>query len=200
MGTTKLAKNLSCPCGSGLKYKHCCWENDKTGEGWMNRPVYEEERKEGETGRLGFSDAMVAYAEPLLEKAGKNEEGVQKALMLAAVFWNIAQLNPPSRDRELRDIAGKLSSDKKDNAAFLEIADFMLHRYERMFGKKSGPPRCPDCGGPLEECPPADRTSLPPRWARILFYPLVIISFIFFSLWRALKKIGQFFAARKTSS
>lgn len=150
MGTVKFVKNLQCPCGSGLKHKHCCWGSGRLGEPAekkMARHSFLEQ--EENTGRLGFADAITAYAEPLLEKAGKDDAGIQKALTLAGIFWNIAQLKEDQRKKEIEDIARKLSADKEDNAAFHEMAGFMLDRYERMFGKKQSPV-CPDCGGPLE--------------------------------------------------
>lgn len=202
MGTVKLVKNLQCPCGSGLKYKHCCWEDDRRRGLKTQKHGWPEEDNDNFKGkrsdRKGFSDGIVAYAWPFLEKAGDNPEGIQKALTLAGMFWNIAQLKEAQRKKEIEDIARKLSTDKEDHAAFYEMADFMLDRYERMFGKKRSPV-CPDCGGPLEEHRPAAKTRLPPRWIRILLLPAVMIWVILSSFRRRLKQAWRHRTMQRSS-
>jgi hypothetical protein len=45
MGRKRLARNAPCPCGSGKKYKHCCWhkgfawEDDEDGAIYKSTPI-----------------------------------------------------------------------------------------------------------------------------------------------------------------
>ena len=67
----KIGRNHPCPCGSGRKYKHCCWRRDRAIEyfertiAWMDahpenfdpesrEPFYEDiERLRGSLGGVG---------------------------------------------------------------------------------------------------------------------------------------------------
>jgi hypothetical protein len=48
MARQKLSRNSPCPCGSGKKYKHCCyckgfdWQEDEAGTIYKNVPLSEE--------------------------------------------------------------------------------------------------------------------------------------------------------------
>lgn len=48
MARKKLSRNSPCPCGSGMKYKHCCygkgfdWQEDEAGTVYKNVPLSEE--------------------------------------------------------------------------------------------------------------------------------------------------------------
>jgi hypothetical protein len=54
----KLSRNAPCPCGSGRKYKHCCWGKgfewveDEAGAVFRSTPLSPEVRVAGHLSRL----------------------------------------------------------------------------------------------------------------------------------------------------
>ena len=60
MAQKKLSGNAACPCGSGKKYKHCCWDKgfewveDEAGTVYKSTPMSPEVREAMEQLRLAF--------------------------------------------------------------------------------------------------------------------------------------------------
>src|SRR3990167_678385 len=103
----KVARNDPCLCGSGKKYKKCCFLNSENfeDEDWLDQTALlqtmgdkvkkqfrDESIKMGTSEELGLermSDIILEFAEEFLEGA-KNPREKKGIIMMTVVAWNIA--------------------------------------------------------------------------------------------------------------
>ena len=83
-----------------------------------------------------FADAISAYAQPLLEQSDGSREGLQKALNLSALCYNIGTRPEPERAKlisQLKDDLGMSEEDLEELRS--SVIQPMLVRYDKMFPK-----------------------------------------------------------------
>ena len=79
---------------------------------------------------VGPAQAMVDYAKPLMEEAESKKE-MDKAFMLAQVFWNLALLgrsDPEEFEKQRKELADDMGIPEAD-----DVIEEMIERFERMF-------------------------------------------------------------------
>lgn len=84
----------------------------------------------------GMADAMMRFAQPLLEEAGDNLDSQQGALTLAGVFWNMAIADDEeSRERFLAILMGPDGPCRTDGDRQYtrSLAERMIERHKQMF-------------------------------------------------------------------
>lgn len=83
-----------------------------------------------------LAEAMVAYAQPLLDQSDGTPEGTQWALTLASLCFNMAQVSDDVREEMLTEI--RKSSDFSDDEFPVFLNDIvypMIERQREMFPK-----------------------------------------------------------------
>ncbi len=150
---TKVGRNETCPCGSGVKFKKCCMgkaKNDTPNGRHFGRSIRRggqefliskgitpaalaavEELVEAKRRGQGPAQQMADFAKPLLD-AAQDEAALQNAMNLGVLFWNLAVC----RDEKTR--AGMLDDIVKtkniaDANEFRALAAEMVDRHKQMF-------------------------------------------------------------------
>ena len=79
---------------------------------------------------VGPAQAMVDYAKPLMEEA-ESKKDLDKAFMLAQLFWNLALLgrsDPEEFEKQRKELADEMGIPEAD-----DVIKEMIERFERMF-------------------------------------------------------------------
>ena len=138
-----------CPCGSGKKYKFCCKATRRYEPPKRPAAAYEDYAYGSESdveadsgpgpgplplGGMGPADAMVAYAQPLLDATDGSEEQLQKAMTIAMACWNAALTPDEGRDSFFEVIRESLGMTPEEFAALRrETLDPLVLRHHEMF-------------------------------------------------------------------
>jgi hypothetical protein len=96
----------------------------------LDRAVdYFEKKDRGE----GPAAQLAGFVEPLLEAAGGDPAGVERALTFGMVCWNLALCEGDQRETMLADLARTLAKTEEDAAEFRSLALNMVERHRMMF-------------------------------------------------------------------
>lgn len=81
-----------------------------------------------------IAEAIVAYAQPLLDQTDGSEEQLNKALSIGQLCWNLALLPEDERDQMLSGMRPSLHMDQDQFEEFRRtIIDPMIRRHHEMF-------------------------------------------------------------------
>jgi hypothetical protein len=81
-----------------------------------------------------IAEAIVAFAQPLLEQTDGSEEQLNKAFALSQACYNLALLPKEDREAAIDEMRSSLAMDDEEFAEFRrELVDPMIQRHERMF-------------------------------------------------------------------
>ena len=81
-----------------------------------------------------IAEAIVAYAKPLLDESGGTKEGINRAMALAQVCWNLALFPEDQRDATINKMKSSLSMTDEEFADFREhVVLPMIRRHWAMF-------------------------------------------------------------------
>jgi len=81
-----------------------------------------------------IADAIVAYAQPLLEQTDGSEEQLNKAMTISQLCWNLALVPEDGRDQMLSGMRPSLQMDEDQFNEFRRcIIDPMIRRHQEMF-------------------------------------------------------------------
>ena len=117
-----------------------------------------------------IAEALVAYAQPLLDQTDGSEEQLNKAFTISQLCFNLALLPEDSRDTTLSEMRPTLEMDDEEFDAFRRsIVVPMIRRHQEMFPQmhrrvstdpsQSGPSlrAHPRMAAPAEKYPGTDR-------------------------------------------
>jgi hypothetical protein len=116
-----------------------------------------------------IADALVAYAQPLLDETDGSEEDLNKALQLSQLCYNLALLPEADRETTISGMRQGLDMDDAEFDAFRRgVIDPMIRRHQQMFPLMhqrrttalwDGPSLWSDSEmpEPAKESPPTDR-------------------------------------------
>ncbi len=117
-----------------------------------------------------IADAIVAYAQPLLDQTDGSQEELKKAFAMTQLFYNLSLLPEDNREASLEELRQELDMDDTEFAAFRhELADPMIRRHQQMFPlmhqrrsaalsqNRSSPLSVLEMPEPAEKSPPTDR-------------------------------------------
>jgi hypothetical protein len=141
-----------CPCGSGKKYKFCCkasrrYEPPKRpapafgnyahkDDPFDSGPGRDADRGSGplSLGGMGPAEALVAYAQPLLDATDGSKEQVKKAMTLAMACWTLSVTPDEARDAAYESMRGSFNMDPEAFAAFRkDTLEPLVRRHHEMF-------------------------------------------------------------------
>jgi hypothetical protein len=81
-----------------------------------------------------IAEAIVAYAQPLLDQTDGSLEQMNKAMSISQVCWNLALLPEDGRDKLLSELRPTLHMDEDQFIDFRRsIIDPMIRRHHEMF-------------------------------------------------------------------
>lgn len=105
-----------------------------------------------------IADAIVAYAQPLIDQTDGSIEQMNKALSISQACWNIAILPEEKRESSMNALGKALSMDDAEFEDFRRsILLPMIRRHEELFPKlhQRGSIMPPHWGSSLSPLPPA---------------------------------------------
>ncbi len=83
---------------------------------------------------MGPADAMVAYAQPLLDATDGSEADLNRAMLLATLCWNAALTPDGERDAYFEEMRKPLGMSPEEFAALRrETIDPMMQRHHELF-------------------------------------------------------------------
>jgi hypothetical protein len=86
-----------------------------------------------------IAEAIVAYAQPLLDESDGSEEGLNWAFTLGQLCWNLSLQPEESREKMLNEMRPALKMDDDEFEDFRNgILVPMIHRHEEMFPQLHG--------------------------------------------------------------
>ncbi len=81
-----------------------------------------------------MADALVAYAQPLLDATDGSDEQIQRAFALSTLCYNLALIPEESRERAIDDMKISLKMGDEEFEAFRRtVITPMLQRHQTMF-------------------------------------------------------------------
>ena len=104
-----------------------------------------------------IADAIMTYAQPLLDQTNGTAEQLNKALSLAQICWNLAIVPEEMFEATLAPLRSSLSMNEGEFTAFRhDIIDPMIRRHQRMFPQMR---RLPSGGPASLPAPPSTITQ-----------------------------------------
>jgi hypothetical protein len=89
---------------------------------------------EGRVDMGAIAEAIVAYAQPLLDQTDGSEEQLNKAMTISQLCWNIALLPEDGWDQMFSEMRSSLHMDEDQFNEFRRsIIDPMIRRHQEMF-------------------------------------------------------------------
>ncbi len=119
---TKIGRNDPCICGSGKKYKKCCFQKRQQDHASNNQPP------------IKISEAILRIAEPLMIKYPKREH-ITIIIDLAIFAWNISLASGEIRE-EIEKKVIELMPDEIDAvsiASIIEQTDILVERKNKLY-------------------------------------------------------------------
>ena len=81
-----------------------------------------------------IAEAIVAYAQPLLDQTDGSMEQMNKAMTISQLCWNLSLVPEDGRDQMLSEMRPSLQMDEDQFDAFRRsIIDPMIRRHQEMF-------------------------------------------------------------------
>ena len=155
-----VARKSPCPCGSGKKYKRCCLVQatlsgaQRTDIGL--RPTTQVVTHRGErfltTGGMseegldvaadfferkrrgqGPAQQMADFVQPLLDTVGHDLDGMNRAMGLGMLFWNVACKDDQLGEEMLSEFTRSTLETDQQRQEFRALANDMIKRHRQMF-------------------------------------------------------------------
>jgi|GEM_PF-1435665 len=132
----RIGRNQPCPCGSGKKYKKCCYEKNNIGQTLLANGFGKNLPKDAvittKTQNEKMSEVLLDFAEPLIDKC-KDDKAFYNALQICAIAWNSSFLSPEERNKLIDESFNKYINDNEDREIAKEILSKMLERKQKKF-------------------------------------------------------------------
>ncbi|WP_440994713.1 YecA family protein [Cysteiniphilum litorale] len=142
----KVGRNDKCPCGSGKKYKHCCYSNSNLSNKRQNRILSAqmneiEKRLDGNVkyaqSEIKMSEVISEFAAEVQEKHG-NDVNTAKNIELAIFCWNASMILSKTKTKEeeleqLEILYDTISDHGISEPDFFEILEYYRKRKADLF-------------------------------------------------------------------
>ena len=133
---TRIGRNEPCPCGSGKKYKKCCYGKDVVDGILFSSDLGKDLREEmtiiPNTGKVKMSEILLEFAEPLTD-ACENNKSFINAINLSMIAWNISFFPKKERKELMDESIEKFTGDRHDKRTIKNILSMMQERKEKEF-------------------------------------------------------------------
>ena len=133
---TKISRNQPCPCGSGKKYKRCCYQKKDNNEISLSKS-FGQNLPEGAViadipQKEKMSEVLLEFAKPLTDEC-EDDKALYNALQLSSIAWNASFFPPKKRNKLIDESLNEHISDKNGREMVKEILLKMLSRKEKDF-------------------------------------------------------------------
>ncbi len=132
----RIGRNQPCPCGSGKKYKKCCYEKNNINKILLSKDFRKNLPKEAvittNPQKEKMSEVLLEFAKPLTDEC-KDDKAFYKALQISAIAWNSSFLPPRERNKLIDESINKYINDNSDRVIAKKILSKMLERKEKKF-------------------------------------------------------------------
>ena len=132
----RIGRNQPCPCGSGKKYKKCCYGKNKISKILLSNGlgkiipegaiVTENPQKEK------MSEILLEFAEPLTD-ACEGGRAFYNALQFSIIAWNSSFFSLKERNKLIDGDINKYIDNNNDREITKEILSMMLERKKKNF-------------------------------------------------------------------
>ena len=132
----RIGRNQLCPCGSGKKYKKCCYGKNNISKILLSNGLVKD-LPEGTivTANLQkekMSEVLLEFAEPLTNEC-EGDKAFYNALQLSAIAWNSSFFPFKERNKLIDRDINKYINDNYDREIAKEILSRMLERKKKNF-------------------------------------------------------------------
>jgi len=132
----KIGRNQPCPCGSGKKYKKCCYEKNNISKILLSNSFGKNLLKGAiittNPQKEKMSEVLLEFAKPLTDEC-EDEKAFYNALQISAIAWNSSFFHPKERNKLIDEDINKYINDNSDREIAKEILSRMLVRKEKNF-------------------------------------------------------------------
>jgi len=132
----KISRNQPCPCGSGKKYKKCCYQKKDNKEITLSKS-FGQNLPEGAVitnipQKEKMSEVLLDFAKPLIDEY-EDDKALYNALQISSIAWNASFFPPKERKKLIDESLNEHISDKNGREMVKEILLEMLRRKEKDF-------------------------------------------------------------------
>jgi len=141
----KISRNSPCLCGSGLKYKKCCFARKSTALITQKNQARQAEtimqtRLTRSTGRtvvlshqlpdkFKMSDVILEFADGFLKKSDADKD-IRSAFGIACQAWNLALLDEQEREPAIERFKNKIAGNDQEMGEYLDgaLSELIQHK------------------------------------------------------------------------
>ena len=131
-----IGRNQPCPCGSGKKYKKCCYGKNKIRKILLSDGTCKKLPKGAilteNPQKEKMSEILLEFAEPLTDVC-EGDRAFCNALQLSAIAWNSSFFSLKERNKLIDDGIDKYIDNNNDREITKEILSMMLERKKKNF-------------------------------------------------------------------
>ncbi len=132
----KAGRNEPCPCGSGKKYKKCCYGKNNINKIILSKDFGKNLPKDAvithNLQKEKMSEVLLDFAKPLTDEC-ENNKAFLNALKFSIIAWNSSFLSPAERKKFIDESFNICIKDSNERAIAYEILSKMLERKEKKF-------------------------------------------------------------------
>jgi hypothetical protein len=130
-----ISRNQPCPCGSGKKYKKCCYDKNDKGKIIFSCGL-KKDLAEGATMTSGtqkkMSEILLEFAKPLTDVC-KSDRAFCSAIELSAIAWNSSFFPRKKMNKLTEESIEKYIEDNQDKEMIKEMLSMMIERKKKSF-------------------------------------------------------------------
>ena len=132
----RIGRNQPCPCGSGKKYKKCCYGKNNINKIILSKGFGKNLPEEAvittNPQKEKMSEILLEFAKPLTDEC-ENDKAFYNALQISVIAWNSSFLPSGERNKLIDESINKYINDNSERAMAKEILLKMLERKEKNF-------------------------------------------------------------------
>ena len=132
----RIGRNQPCPCGSGKKYKKCCYEKNNISKIFfsndLGKNLPEGTIVTANPQKEKMSEIFLKFSEPLTDVC-EDSRAFYNALQLSAIAWNSSFFALKERNKLIDGGVNKYINDNYDREIAKEILSMMLERKKKNF-------------------------------------------------------------------
>lgn len=132
----RIGRNQPCPCGSGKKYKKCCYGKNNISKNLFSNSPGKEFLEEAilieNPQKEKISEILLEFAEPLTA-ACEGDKAFYNALQLSVIAWNSSFFSLKERNELIDEGINKHIDNNEDREITKEIISMMLDRKKKNF-------------------------------------------------------------------
>jgi hypothetical protein len=137
----RIGRNQPCPCGSGKKYKKCCYKKNNISQTLLangfgkNLPKSAVMTTTPQNEKM--SEVLLEFAKPLTDEC-EDDKAFYTALQICVVAWNSSFFSPEERNKLIDESFNKYINDNTDREITKKILSKMLELLDIQISYRDG--------------------------------------------------------------